>query len=288
MGTPETHLGAAEAEPLQWGYRYLMCRPDYFDVTYEINPWMDVDRRPDAELAIEQWERLVAAFEAAGAKVELLPPVAGLPDLVFTANAGLVDGERVFVSRFRYPERRPESAHDEAWFRAAGFKVVEVADPSPRFEAGDAIPFGDSLIAAHGFRTEAATYDWIAPLVGSTVVSAPLIDRQLYHLDVAFCPLDSRHALVARPAFDRWTLAAIGAVVPEPLYIDADEAATFCANSAVIGSTVIMPACPPRIARVLEGWGFEVVVVDVGEFLKAGGAVSCLALALDTRLDRRS
>jgi N-dimethylarginine dimethylaminohydrolase len=274
----------AEPEPLEWGYRYLMCPPDHFDVVYEINPWMHVERRPDAELAREQWQRLVAAFETAGAKVDLLPPVAGLPDLVFTANAGLVDGERVFVSRFRYPERRPESAHHEAWFRAAGFDVVEAADPSPRFEAGDAIPFGDHLIAAHGFRTEAATYDEIEPLVGSTFLPAPLIDRQLYHLDVAFCPLDSRHALVARPAFDRWTLTAIAEVVPEPLFLDAEEAATFCANSAVIGSTVIMPACPPRVARQLESWGFEVVVVDVGEFIKAGGAVSCLALALDTRL----
>jgi N-dimethylarginine dimethylaminohydrolase len=278
----------AEAEPLEWGYRYLMCPPDYFDVVYEINPWMHVDHRPDAGLAREQWGQLVATIEAAGAQVEFLAPVEGLPDLVFTANAGLVDGDRVFVSRFRYPERRPESAHDEAWFRSAGFDVVQPADPTPRFEAGDAIPFGDYLIAAHGFRTEAATYDGIGPLVGSTVLSAPLVDRQLYHLDVAFCPLDSRRALVAEPAFDRWTLAAIAEVVPEPLYIDADEAATFCANSVVIGSTIVMPACPARIARALEGWGFDIVVVDVGEFIKAGGAVSCLALALDTRLGSRS
>jgi N-dimethylarginine dimethylaminohydrolase len=282
MGEPAQRLN--DSEPLPWGYRYLMCAPEHFDVLYEINPWMHVEERPDPDRAAAQWERLVEILAGAGAELEFLPPLEGLPDLVFTANGGLVDGPRVFGTRFRYPERRPETAHFDEWFRQAGFELVDLPVGSPFFEAGDAIPFGGALIAGYGFRSEAASYELLGSRVGAAIVPARLVSAGMYHLDVAFCPLDSRRALVARSAFDRASLAAIAAVVPEPLFVEADEAATFCCNSAVVGRTIVMPACPPRVGRILEAWGFEIIVADVREFEKSGGAVSCLALALDTRL----
>jgi N-dimethylarginine dimethylaminohydrolase len=69
--------------------------------------------------------------------------------------------------------------------------------------------------------------------------------------------------------------------VPELLVLEDDEMLAFCANSVVVGTTVVMPSCPPRVGRQLEGWGFDVEVVSVGEFLKAGGGCRCLTLALD-------
>jgi N-dimethylarginine dimethylaminohydrolase len=54
----------------------------------------------------------------------------------------------------------------------------------------------------------------------------------------------------------------------------------------VIDRNVVMPACPPRVGKVLESWGFEVCVSPVTEFMKAGGGVRCLTLALDVRLGR--
>jgi N-dimethylarginine dimethylaminohydrolase len=74
------------------------------------------------------------------------------------------------------------------------------------------------------------------------------------------------------------------ALIPEPLVLEPDEAMRFCANSVVVGSTVVMPACPPRVGRQLEAWGFDVAVCDVSEFLKAGGGCRCLTLALDVTL----
>ena len=77
---------------LPWGRRYLMCAPEHFGVVYEINPWMHREVTVDRDRAREQWDGLVAMLEAAGATVELLEPRADLPDLVFTANAGIVNG----------------------------------------------------------------------------------------------------------------------------------------------------------------------------------------------------
>src|ERR1700738_4561904 len=67
---------------------FLMCRPDHFEVSYAINPWMDPAEGADRERAIEQWEALRAAYVRLGHQVSLIDPVDGLPDMVFAANGG--------------------------------------------------------------------------------------------------------------------------------------------------------------------------------------------------------
>src|SRR5947209_1787275 len=93
----------------------LMCPPPYFSVRYEINPWMKVGAPPDHGLASTQWQRLVALYEQFGVEVLIVPPAPAQPDLVFTANAGLIYGQRFLLSRFRYPERRGEESYFRAW-----------------------------------------------------------------------------------------------------------------------------------------------------------------------------
>ena len=115
-----------ETTPLSWGKSYLMCPPDYFGVFYEINPWMDQENRPDFELALEQWHNLVANLRRAGARVETIEPVKELPDMVFVANVGLVDGQRLILSKFRHAERQPESIYTSQWFQARGCEVAEL------------------------------------------------------------------------------------------------------------------------------------------------------------------
>ena len=273
----------AEPVPLSWGNSYLMCPPDHFGVFYEINPWMHQEVRSDPDLAQEQWCNLVANLEQAGATVKAIQPVESLPDMVFVANAGLVDGRRLVLSRFRYPERQPESKYAAEWFRAHGCEVIEFPVESDIcFEGGgDAFPYRGCLIAGYGFRSDLASHAAIASLLGIEVHSVKLIDPRFYHLDISFCPLDNRRAIVNPAAWDRQSCKVIEQLVPEPLVLELDEALTFCANSVVVDKVVVMPHCPPRVGRILEGWGFDVRVSPVSEFLKAGGAVRCLTLPLD-------
>src|SRR5436309_10203741 len=93
-----------EAQALSWGRSYLMCPPDYFGVFYEINPWMHTENAVDKDLAQEQWHNLVANLRRAGATVKTMERVKAMPDLVFTANAGPVDGSRIIPCRFKYPK----------------------------------------------------------------------------------------------------------------------------------------------------------------------------------------
>ena len=273
--------------PLSWGRRYLMCRPEHFRVDYAINPWMDVDAPVDGDLALAQWENLVATLESAGAEVEQIAQLAGTPDMVYAMNFGLVDGDHVALTSFRHAERMPEVEAAEWWFGEAGLRTTRVADSSVgAFEAGDAFLVGDSLLVASGPRTDLATHAVLARSLNVRVATVPVVHPALYHLDLSFCPLDETRAIIAPAAWDQAGRRTVEALVPDPLVIDEEEAFTFCANSVVVDDVVVMPeGVPVRVARQLEAWGFSVATVDVSELHKGGGSVRCMTLPLDTRLD---
>jgi N-dimethylarginine dimethylaminohydrolase len=261
-----------------------MCPPEHFEVVYEINPWMHREVRVDRDRARDEWERLVTTLRDAGAEVVLMDPHPALPDLVFTANAGLVNGTRFVASRFRHRERQPEVPYDINWLEQQGFTV----DTLPRdvsFEgAGDALPFGSVVLAGYRFRSDASSHAHVARLTGAAVRSVELADARLYHLDLTFCPLDDRRAIVVPDGWDSYGRKVVAALVPEPLVLELDDALRFCANSVVVDNKVVMPSCPQPVGRQLEAWGFEVAVAPVDEFLKAGGGCRCLTLALDVVL----
>ncbi|HYZ97298.1 MAG TPA: arginine deiminase-related protein [Acidimicrobiales bacterium] len=277
------------ATGLPWGRRFLMCPPQHFGVLYEINPWMHREVAVEPERARAQWDDLVSALRAAGAEVEVMEPQPHVPDLVFTANAGLVNGRQFVPSNFRHPERQPETLVNAAWFGRQGWRVDRLPDDLDHEGAGDALPFasrdgGPVLLSGYSFRSDARAATALSGLLGCPVRPIELVDPRLYHLDLTFCPLDGRRAIVAPLGWDDYGRKVVEALVPEPLVLDDDEALSFCANSVVVGDTVVMPTVPPRVGRRLEAWGFAVVECRVDEFLKAGGGCRCLTLALDVTL----
>jgi len=277
--------------PLAWGRRYLMCPPVHFGVLYEINPWMRREVTVDPDQARAQWDGLMTTLRAAGAEVELLDPHPDVPDLVFTANAGVVSaGAGQFVpSHFRHPERRGETPVNVAWFAARGWTVDRLPDALDHEGAGDALPFTPEggptvLLSGYSFRSDASAATELSTLLRCPVRPVQLVDPRLYHLDLTFCPLDGRRAMIAPLGWDAYGRKVVEALVPEPLVLADDEALSFCANSVVVGRTVVMPSTPRRVGRQLEAWGFDVVECRIDEFLKAGGGCRCLTLALDTAL----
>jgi N-dimethylarginine dimethylaminohydrolase len=280
---------------LAWGRRFLLCPPRHFTVAYEINPYMHVQVHPDQEVAGAQFDGLVSTLTEAGAAIELLGPVEGLPDLVFTANAGVVNGGVFVPSRFRHPERQGESPHDVAWFAAHGYKVTPLPGDEPFEGAGDVLPFGawgpagaagpgPVLVAGYRLRSSVGAQNQLGALLGVPVRAVELTDERFYHVDLVFCPLDDRHALIAPLGLDAYGCRVLADLVAEPIWLTDEEACAFCANSVVVGDVVVMPSCTPRLGQILEGAGFQVAVSPVGEFLKAGGGCRCLTLALDVDL----
>jgi N-dimethylarginine dimethylaminohydrolase len=276
---------------LGWGRDYLMVAPDHFRVEYRINPFMDLDDQPDPVTARAQWEAVAGAITQAGGNVRVLDQRPDAPDMVYAMNLGLpVVGAEPFavVSHMRYPERRMESVTAAAWFAGNGFGVRRIGADGvgAHFEAGDAFAWRGDLVVGYGPRTEKLALKHLAHELDVRVHGVRIVHPGMYHFDLAFCPLDESRAIVCPDAFAPDDADRLLALVPEPLVISEGEAMTFCANSIVIGRTVLMPACPDRIRVRLEAWGFSVVIVEVGEFLKGGGAIRCLTNPLDVSLGR--
>ena len=280
------------ARSLSWGHAYAMVSPDHFRVDYSINPFMDPADQPDAALARAQWDELLVTLLTCGASVDVLRQREDAPDMVYAMNLGLaatVAGRRRMVmSHMRFPERRTEGLTARPHFDAAGFDTTEVGRDGigAYFESGDAFPFGDALLVGFGKRTDEQGLKALACELDVRVRGLRIVHPAMYHLDLAFCPLDERRAMVCPDALDEASAAALLALVPESLVITEDEALTFCANSVVIGRTVVMPGCPQRIRAQLEAWGFEIVLVDVGEFHKGGGSIRCMTNPTDIVVGR--
>ncbi|MCP1728491.1 N-dimethylarginine dimethylaminohydrolase [Natronospira proteinivora] len=265
--------------------RILMCPPTYFHVNYAINPWMKGNEdQVCQESAMEQWQALrdlVSRF----ATVEEIEPQQGVPDMVFTANAGTVAGKRAVVSAFAHKERQPEEAYFARWFRNNGFEVGELP-AGVRYEgAGDSLfdRAGQWLWAGSGFRSDEAAQDFLRDFLGVEVLGLKLVDERFYHIDTCFCPLTGGYLMYFPDAYDVASNERIHARVPaeKRIKVTEEEAAVFSCNAINVGKDIIMHECSERLRAALAEHGFEVHTTSLSEFLKAGGSAKCLSLKLD-------
>jgi N-dimethylarginine dimethylaminohydrolase len=261
--------------------RILMCQPDFYGIEYEINAWMDRDRPADRALALEQWSALKSMIEGAGGAVETMPPVAGLPDLVFTANAAIVYRDLAIVAHFRHPERQGEEAQDEQWLAAHGFRIEHLPAGHCFEGAGDALFCGDTLFAGYRLRSAARAAQWVGQRLGCRVIPLELIDPYYYHLDTCFCPLAPGVAIYYPNAFDQYAVAALRELVPRLIAVSRAEAQRFACNAVVVGQTVITNTGCPALHQALVERGFTPRETPLDEFVKAGGSAKCLTLRLD-------
>ncbi len=262
--------------------RFLMCAPDHYDVDYVINPWMEGNvHKSSRDRAVEQWQGLFQILKDR-AIVDLVTPEKGVPDMVFTANAGLVLGNEVVLSRFYHKERQGEEPFFQAWFESQGFTVHVLPKDLPFEGAGDALldREGRWLWAGYGFRSELDSHPYLAKWLDIEVLSLRLMDERFYHLDTCFCPLTDGYLLYYPPAFDAYSNRLIELRVPAEKRIPVSEkdAVAFACNAVNVNRTVIMNKATDELKHRLSSLGFEVVETPLTEFLKAGGAAKCLTL----------
>ena len=260
----------------------LMCRPDFFGVEYEINPWMHVAVSVDAGLAAAQWDRLVATYGRLGAEVTLVEPRPGLPDMVFSANAAVIWNGTAVLSNFRHPERRGEEPFWRRALEELGLTVTAL-DRSLMFEgAGDALFVGNRLFCGYGFRTGLEAHGAVGRALGVDVVSLELVDPRFYHLDTCFCPLNDRTVLYAPDAMTPASARLVRQLVPHVIQVPIDVAAGFACNAMPVGGSVVSSLAATRLEEPLADAGFQTVELPMSEFMKSGGGVRCLTLPLDT------
>lgn len=261
-----------------------MCAPEYFGVRYAINPWMEGKiGQVDSAVALRQWTEFYNVLQRQ-AEVHLIDTQSHVPDLVFTANAGLMLDGQFIPSRFKHEERRREEPLFREWFETRADQII----PLPKniyFEgAGDALvqPGRKLVWAGFGFRTDWESHQFLADQLGLEVVSLRLIHPSFYHLDTCFCPLLDGQAMYYPAAFDAASLKSIEAHIrPENRIIVSDEDAVhFACNAVLVDRVLFLNHAGPKLIQLLEQKGYTPIVQPVSEFLKAGGANKCLTLAL--------
>ncbi len=261
--------------------RLLLCAPTAYGVKYVINPWMRVENAPDLPLAAQQWEALHQVLKnEIGAAIELVPQAEDCPDMVFTANAGLVRGRKVVLSNFKSRERQQEAPHYRAWFEANGYDVITLPD-AIKFEGeGDALFAGDTLIAGYGRRSDFESHAPLAEIFSVSVLSLRLTDDRWYHLDTCLFPLGPDAVVFYPGAFDAASVDAVRSNF-QTIEISQAEALRFACNAVLLRDHAVIPSGCPQLTAELQARGYTVHAVEMSEFLKAGGAAKCLTLLLN-------
>lgn len=256
---------------------FLMCRPDHFDVTYAINPWMDPSKPVDTALAVAQWEDLRTIYTDLGHRVDVIEQAEDLPDMVYAANGGVVFGGRALAARFTHVERQPEGALYLDWFAGAGLTATAQATQQNEGE-GDFLVIGNLILAGTGFRTSVAAHHEVQAYFGVPVVSLELVDSRFYHLDTALSVLDDRNIAYYPPAFSEASQAVLGQLFPAAILATDEDADVLGLNAVSDGLNVILSDKAVALHQQYRDHGYNPIGVDLSELLKGGGSVKCCTL----------
>nr|WP_319446066.1 MULTISPECIES: dimethylargininase [unclassified Mycobacterium] len=256
--------------------RYAMTPPAHFAVEYAINPWMDTSTPVDPRVAVRQWEHLLDVYRSLGHTVELVEPVAGLPDMVYAANGGLIVDGKAVVARFAYPQRADEAVAYAQWMTDHGFETLYTKHVNEG--QGDLLVVGSTVLAGYGFRTDPSAHDEVARLIGRPVISLELVDPRFYHLDTALAVLDDTTIAYYPPAFSAAARARLQELFPDAIEVATADAYVLGLNAVSDGLHVVLPAAATGFAKQLADAGFEPIGVDLSELLKGGGSVKCCTL----------
>ncbi len=263
--------------------KILMCSPEHYGIKYEINPWMNVTVQADNSKAKTQWNNLYNILKNdLKADVRLVEPREDVPDMVFTANAAVMNGNKAIISKFKFPERQPEEEYFAQWFKENGYEVITLPDDMSFEGAGDALYLDGILYSGYIHRTDISSHTYISELLKIPVLSLELASKRFYHLDTCFCPLKDDYLIYYPKAFDEYANRVIESNVPpeKRIIVNEEEASYFTCNAVNIGNNVVTNVTTDRFTKLLAEKGFNHIQTDLSEFMKAGGAAKCLTLKI--------
>ena len=231
----------------------------------------------DPDLATRQWEDYVAALTAAGWQTIEVPTAEDCPDGVFIEDTMVVYRDLAVISRPGAPARRPETDAAEATMAAAGYAVRSITSPGT-LEGGDVLKIGSTIYVGLTERTNAAGADQLAGFLeplGATVVRVPT--TKVLHLKSAVTALPDGRVIGYPPLVDDPGFWPHFRPMPEE------------SGSHVVDlgdGRLLMAASAPRSAELIADLGYTPVPVDISEFEKLEGCVTCLSVRLRNAPDQ--
>ncbi|WP_085370200.1 dimethylargininase [Leifsonia sp. NCR5] len=231
-----------------------------------------IDREPvDAELADKQWDAYVAALSQAGWQTVEVASADGLADSVFVEDTAIVFGDTAVISLPGADSRRAETPGTEAALRAQGLRIERIQEPGT-LDGGDVLKVGSTVYVGRGGRTNAEGIRQLRALVaplGYTVVGVPV--TKALHLKTAVTALPDGTVIGYEPLVDNPRVFERFLPVPE---------AHGTAVVVLSDDTVLMSSSAPASVALVEDLGYTVVQVDISEFEKLEGCVTCLSIRI--------
>lgn len=231
-----------------------------------------LDREPvDLDLARAQWEGYVAALHAAGWTTHEVAPADDHPDAVFVEDPVVVHGDLAVIARSGAPERRGETAGVEAAVRDLGLRVAHVEAPGT-LDGGDVLRSGGTAYVGLGGRTNGAGIHQLANLLREFEIRVQAVPvERVLHLKSACTALPDGTVVGWGPVVDdRDAFAA---------YEDVEEEA----GAHVVrlaDDHLLVAAGAPRTTAGYRARGLRVTEVEISEFEKLEGCVTCLSVRI--------
>jgi dimethylargininase len=225
----------------------------------------------DAGLAVRQWEVYAGALRAAGWEIIEVDPIDTCPDGVFIEDTMVVYRNVAVISHPGHPSRWPEVEAVEASVASLGYAITRIRAPGT-LDGGDILKVGRTIYAGLGSRTNVEAVrqlrSFLEPL-GARVVAVPI--TRVLHLKSAVTALPDGTIIGYTPVVDDPGLF--------PHYMGMPEESGAHVVDLGDGRILLAADCPKSVA-LIEDLGYEVVRVDVSEFQKLEGGVTCLSVRL--------
>jgi arginine dihydrolase len=261
--------------------KIMMCPPDYFEIEYSINPWMNPAIKVDKAEAFKQYNALKDEIQKAGGEIVELKPSRNLPDMIYTSNAGYAEEDVFIKANFKSHQRQHESAKAEKYFKENKYQIFEVPENIIFEGEGDLIRSKSKYFLGWGQRSDLIAKDYIEDIIGKEVLALELVDPYFYHLDTCFGPLNDNIVVLNENAFSEESLIKIYEKFRTVITTNKQDNSVLACNLVVIGNNVILgKGISDDLRNELRRHRFNVVETVMSEFLKGGGSVKCLALEI--------
>lgn len=263
----------------------FICPPKFYNISYEINPWMKKGNETPNDFVYKQWNNLCEVLRKNNVSLKEIDPQDGCPDMVFTANAGLVAHNNVILSNFKYEERKREKVFYKEWFKETNFNIIEFSEDVFFEGAGDCLVGPNGFVfMGYGFRTDPKAYNepiWEELFnLSISSIKIELINPNFYHLDTCLCPLDKNQILLYPKAFNKQTISYLSRNF-DVLPVKDQDAYNFACNAILINNkNIIIPSGCEETKEMLQQNEYIVHEVNMSEFIKSGGACKCLTLRI--------
>ncbi len=259
--------------------KVLLCPPTFYNIEYEINPWMHVQNNVDHKKAQEEYLELKSAYQELGLELLEISQEKGLPDMVYAANFGYPKDNFFIKSNFKFDERKKEAELSKKYFENLGFEIKKLPENVVWEGQGDLLSVGGKYFLGWGKRSDYESKKYLSEILEAEITDFKLIDPYFYHFDMCFTPLNENTVAINPLSFDEEGLEKISQNFSNIIEVSEEDNKLMACNAVVVDNTIIASkGISEKLKDDYLKHGFSVKEISMDEFRKGGGGIKCLTL----------